>query len=332
MSGRTHDVLAVGNALVDVLAHEGQQFVADHGLAHGAATMVDAETAGRVYEGMSPGTEVSGGSAANTAAGVASLGGRAAFVGKVHDDQLGEVFGHDLRSLGVAFDTPPATDGPPTGRCLVVVTPDAERTMCTYLGAAVRLAPGDLDEELLSAAAVTFVEGYLWDQPQAKEAIRHAAKTAHAADRRFAFTLSDPFCVDRHREEFVDLLDDIDVLFANEVEICSLFQLDDFDDALRAVRERCELAALTRGPAGSVVVADDDVHVVDAQPVEEVVDVTGAGDLYAAGFLHGLTHGHSPKVCGQLGAVAAAEVISHLGARPLTPLRDLAGPLLERRG
>lgn len=325
------DVVAVGNALVDVLSHEDDAFVERHGLARGAATMVDAGTAEAVYRDMSPGTEVSGGSAANTAAGVASLGGKAAFVGKVRDDQLGKVFAHDLRAAGVHFDTPLATDGPPTGRCLVMVTPDAERTMCTYLGAADRLTPDDVDEELVAAGAVAYLEGYLWDQPHAKDAIRHAVAAAHRAGSRVAFTLSDPFCVDRHRAEFLALVrDEVDVLFANAHEIASLFELatGDFDEGVRRVRGLCEVAAITRHEHGSVLVTADAVHVVDPEPVPDVVDVTGAGDLYAAGVLHGLARGLDLPACGRLGSIAAAEVIGHLGARPATSLRSLAGPLL----
>ena len=323
------DVLAIGNALVDVLSHEDDAFVLRHDLPKGAATMTDAETSDALYGAMRPGTEVSGGSAANTAAGVASLGGSAAFIGKVRDDQLGKVFAHDLRSAGVHFDTPFATDGPPTGRCLVVVTPDAERTMCTYLGAADQLQSADVDEALLADSAVTYLEGYLWDQPHAKDAIRHAMAGAHAAGCRVAFTLSDPFCVDRHRQEFLELVDDhIDILFANAHEICALFEVDDFDRAFQEVARRGRVAALTRSERGSVVVWDGEVHVVDPEPVTEVVDLTGAGDLYAAGFLYGLTHGLTAETCGRLGSVAAAEVIGHLGARPLTSLRSVAGSLL----
>lgn len=327
MSEPTLDVVAVGDALVDVLAYEDADFVSGVGLAHGAATMVDADTSDAVYARMNPATEMSGGSAANTAAGVASLGGSAAFVGKVRDDQMGKVFAHDLRAMGVRFDTPPDTTGPPTGRCLVLVTPDHERTMCTYLGAAQHLTPADVDADLFASAAMAYFEGYLWDLPHAKDAIRVAIAAAHDADRRVAFTLSDPFCVERHRDEFVELLDGIDVLFANEVEIRSLFEVDGFDTALHEVRGRCEIAVLTRSAAGSVVATADDVHVVEATPVEHVADVTGAGDLYAAGFLFGLTHGYDLITCGRLGSVAAAEVISHLGARPVTPLAELAAPL-----
>lgn len=329
------DVVAVGNALVDVLSHEGDDFIVRHGLERGAMVMVDADTSDRVYDDMSPTTEVSGGSAANTAAGVASFGGGAAFIGKVRDDQLGKLFAHDLRSAGVGFDTPPlingpAGDGPPTGRCLVVVTPDAERTMCTYLGAADQLTRDDVSEDLVTRAKVTYVEGYLWDQPHAKDAIRHVMDIARSNGGRVAFTLSDPFCVARHRAEFLDLIDErVDILFANAHEICSLFESDDFDDAFQAVRGRCEVAALTRSEHGSVVVTSGELHVIDPVPAHEVVDLTGAGDLYAAGFLFGLTREHDLATCGRLGSVAAAEVISHLGARPVASLASLATSALS---
>lgn len=322
------EVVALGNALVDVLAHDDGAFIEEHGLLRGAALMVDAERSELLYQAMGPAIEVSGGSAANTAAGVASFGGTAAFVGKVRDDQLGRVFVHDLRAAGVAFDTPPATEGPPTGRCLVIVTPDAQRTMCTYLGAAEQLGPGDVDEDLVARARVLYVEGYLWDQSPAKEAIRVAMAAAHRAHTLVALSLSDPFCVDRHRGELLELVrGEVDVLFANDEEIRSLYGVDDFDAALRHVGRHCEIAALTRGEHGSVVVSGDEVHVVAAHPAP-VLDTTGAGDLYAAGFLSGLTRGCDLATCGRLGALAAAEVISHLGARPQTRLRDLAHGLL----
>ena len=324
------DVTAIGNALVDVLSHEHDDFVVAHGLRRGAMVMADAETSQALYEAMGPGTEMSGGSAANTVAGIASLGGTCAFVGKVADDQLGKVFTHDMRSLGVHFDTPPAPSADPaTGRCLVIVTSDAQRTMSTYLGAADQLGPDDVDEATIAASDVVFVEGYLWDQPHAKDAIRRASELAHRHGRRVAFTLSDPFCVERHREEFLHLAEhEVDVLFANEVEIMSLYQVDTFDAALQNVRGHCEVAGLTRSEHGSVVVAGDDVHVIDPHPVEQVVDTTGAGDLYAAGFLYGLTHGHDLATCGRLGSMAAAEVISHIGARPAVSLAELAAPIL----
>jgi sugar/nucleoside kinase (ribokinase family) len=246
----------------------------------------------------------------------------------VSDDAFGKVFSHDLRSIGVHFDSPSATTGAPTGRCLVIVTPDAQRTMCTFLGAGAELDESYVDEALIASSAVTYLEGYVWDPPAAKKAVRRAAAVAHQADQLVALTLSDPFCVERHREEFLELIEGhVDILFANEHEITMLYEVDTFDEALHRVRGHCEIAALTRGPHGSVVVAGDDVHVIDAHPVE-VVDTTGAGDLYAAGFLYGLTHGHALATCGRLASLAAAEVISHLGARPAEVLAELARPLV----
>jgi len=319
------DVLAVGNALVDVLSQQADEFIRAHGLERGAMTLVDADRAEALYAAMGPATERSGGTAANTAAGLASFGASVGFVGRVRDDQLGAVFAHDLRAIGVEFDTPPASDGAPTGRCLIVVTPDAERTMSTFLGAASHLTPEDIDPDAVAAATVTYLEGYLFDQPAAKEAFREAGRLAHATGNRLALTLSDSFCVERHRADFLDLVGHhVDVLFANEHEICALYEADDFDAALPQVRGHCEVAALTRSEKGSVVVAGDDVHVVGVHPVPTVVDTTGAGDQYAAGFLHGLTTGRDLPTCGRLGALAAAEVISHLGARPETSLAELA--------
>ncbi len=241
------------------------------------------------------------------------------------------MFGHDIRAAGVEFQAKPAVDGEPSGRCLIVVTPDAQRTMNTYLGASAQLGPADVDHELVARAQVLYLEGYLWDEPDAKDAYRLAARTAHDAGNRVAFTLSDAFCVDRHRAEFLELVEsEVDVLFANEAEITSLYEVDDFDDALQRVQHHCEIAALTRSERGAVIVARDEVHVVDAHPVDEVVDTTGAGDQFAAGFLYGLTHGYDLGTAARLGALAAAEVISHLGARPATSLAELAAPLLAR--
>jgi sugar/nucleoside kinase (ribokinase family) len=331
MSEATYDVAAIGNALVDVLSHEPDALVERLGLVKGTMAMVDRARADDVYAAMGPGVEISGGSAANTAAGVASLGGRAAFVGRVGADQFGQVFGHDLATLGVAFDAARATtpEGP-TGRCLVIVTPDSQRTMSTFLGVASDLAPEDVPAGVVTGARVTYLEGYLWDQPVAKQAFRAAARVAHDAGRQVALTLSDPFCVDRHRVDFLDLVEgDVDILFANELEICSLYEVDDFDAALQKVRHHCEVAALTRSEKGSVIVSGDEVHVVDAHPVERVVDTTGAGDLYAAGFLLALTRGRDLVTAARVGARCAAEVISHLGARPEVPLRDLVAPLIR---
>jgi sugar/nucleoside kinase (ribokinase family) len=326
------DVVGIGNALVDVLSHEDDAFLTSRGLEKGAMTLVDTDTAEHLYEAMGPSTEMSGGSAANTMVGIASFGGAAAFIGRVNDDQLGAVFGHDIRAAGVEFTTAPAVDSrDPTGRCLILVTPDAQRTLNTYLGASARLGPSDLDHDLLVRAQVLFLEGYLWDEVDAKEAFREAARRAHAAGNRVAFTLSDSFCVDRHRDEFLELIDhEVDVLFANEAEITSLYQVSTFDDALQRVAFHCEIAALTRSERGAVIVTRDEVHVVDAHPVEHVVDTTGAGDLFAAGFLYGLTHGYDLGTAGRLATLAAAEVIGHLGARPQQSLAALAAGVLAR--
>jgi len=287
-------------------------------------TLIDAARADELYGRMGPGKEVSGGSCANTMAGIAALGGKAAYIGKVRNDQLGQVFRHDIRATGVAFDSAASTDGPPTARCLILVTPDAQRTMNTFLGACVNLGPEDVDEALIAAARITYLEGYLWDRPRAKEAFVRAAQLAHGAGRRTALTLSDPFCVDRHRDSFQELVrDHIDILFANEAEITSLYQVADFDQALQRVRGHCAIAVLTRGPKGSVIVRGDEVHVIDAAPVAKVVDTTGAGDLYAAGFLQALTQGRDMRRCGQVASLAAAEAISHYGARPEADLKAL---------
>jgi len=326
------DIVAIGNALVDVLSHESDDFIIDHGLERGAMQLIDAERAKTIYAAMGPAVEMSGGSAANTAVGIASLGGDAAFVGRVSRDQLGSVFAHDLRAAGVRFDTLPADDEEPTGQCFTIVTPDAQRTLNTFLGASARLGPEDLDEDLIACAQVLYLEGYLWDEPDAKDAFRRAARAAHDAGARVAFTLSDGSCVDRHRTEFLELVEhEVDVLFANEVEIRSLYEVDEFDDALQLVSDHCEIAALTRSEKGSLIVTRDEVHLIDAHRIGEVVDTTGAGDLYAAGFLYGLTHGYDLGTAGRLGALAAAEVIGHLGARPQTALAELAQPLLETR-
>lgn len=324
MSEARYDVVGIGNAIVDVVAHAEEAFLAGEALAKGAMTLIDAARAEALYAKMGPGVEVSGGSAANTLTGLASLGGRGAFIGKVCDDQLGAIFRHDIRAAGVAFETAPINPGPPTARCLIFVTPDAQRTMATLLGACTELGPEDVDEELVAAAKVTYLEGYLWDPPRAKEAFLKAARVAHAAGREVALSLSDPFCVERHRAEFRDLVaGHIDILFANEMEVRSLYEADSFAAALAAARRDCALAALTRSEKGAVIVAGEAAHEVGAAPVAEVVDTTGAGDLYAGGFLAGYTGGRSPADCGRMGALAAAEVIGHFGARPEAPLADL---------
>jgi sugar/nucleoside kinase (ribokinase family) len=319
------DVVGIGNALVDVLSQEGDAFLAAQGLTKGAMQLVDEPRARELYAAMGPAVEVSGGSAANTIVGVASFGGRAHYIGKVRDDQLGEVFSHDLRAVGVGYTTSTTTSGPSTGRCLIVVTPDAQRTLTTYLGASVQLGPADVDKTLIEQASIVYLEGYLFDPPEAQRAFHVAAGIAHAAGRRVALTLSDPFCVGRHRAAFRELVErHVDILFANEAEIRALYEAPDFDAALQQVRHHCAVAALTRSERGSVVVAGDAVHVIDAHRVGGVVDTTGAGDLYAAGFLYGMSHGQDLATCGRLGGLAAAEIISHVGARPLTPLAQLA--------
>ena len=324
MGGRPLDVVGIGNAIVDVFASADEAFLARNGLPKGAMTLIDAARAVDLYAQMGPGREMSGGSAGNTIAGLASLGGACAYVGRVRDDQLGEIFRHDIRALGVEFDTPSATEGPPTARCLIFVTPDAQRTMATFLGVCTELSPEDIDEAAIARAQVTYLEGYLWDDPRAKAALVKAAAAARKAGRKVAFTLSDPFCVDRHRAEFLRLIrEHVDLLFANEVEIKSLYRTESFDEALARTRADCELAALTRSEKGSVIVTDGEAHAVPAEPVAHVVDTTGAGDLYAAGFLYGLTQGRDLPTCGRLGAICAAEVIAHVGARPEVPLAEL---------
>ncbi len=318
------DVLGIGNAIVDVLSHAEDSFLDSHGLTKGAMALIDPDQVKTLYDAMGPGVEISGGSAANTIAGLASFGGRGAFIGKVRDDQLGELFAHDIRSLGLRFDTRPTSDGASTARCLILVTPDAQRTLNTFLGACVELRPEDIDTDLVEASAVTYLEGYLWDPPRAKNAFRKAVEIAHNAGRKVALTLSDSFCVDRYRDEFCALVaDGADIVFANETELLSLYRVDTFDEGLQAIRENCEVAALTRSEKGSVIVDHEEVHVIDAASVEHVVDTTGAGDLFAAGFLYGYTRGGGLAECGRLGSLAAAEIISHFGARPDVALSTL---------
>jgi sugar/nucleoside kinase (ribokinase family) len=318
------DVVGIGNAIVDVIAHADEGFLAEERLAKGAMTLIDAARADALYARMGSAVESSGGSAGNTMAGIASLGGKGGYIGKVRDDLLGQVFRHDIIAVGVRFETPAATEGPGTARCLICVTPDGQRTMATYLGACVELGPQDLDLELIAAAEVTYLEGYLFDPPQAQEAFRAAAAVAHAAGRKVALSLSDPFCVERHRAAFLTLVsDDIDILFANEAEICSLYQTEDFNAAASAVRDHVEIAALTRSAAGSVIVAGAEAHAIPAARLARVVDTTGAGDLYASGFLYGLTRGLPLPACGRIGSLCAAEIISHMGARPEAPLKNL---------
>lgn len=324
------DVVGIGNALVDVLSHETDEFLTRHNLIKGTMALIDKGQADVLYDEMAPAVEISGGSTANTMVGISSLGGKAAFIGRVHDDQLGAVFAHDLRASGVEVSTTPATEGPPTGRCLILVTPDAERTLNTFLGAAADIDEDDVASELIEQAQITYLEGYLYDQPRAKRAFHEAALIAHRATRKVALTLSDPFCVDRHREDFLNLVEgSVDILFANEAEICSLYQVSEFDDALALVRGHCNIGVLTRGELGAVIVSKNDVYSVPAHPVPTgIVDSTGAGDLYAAGFLFGLSRDYPLEQCGRLGAVVAAEIISHIGARPEADLAKLVNSIL----
>ena len=320
------DVVGVGNAIVDVIATVPESFIDAHGLAKGAMTLIDADRAVELYAAMPPGIEASGGSAANTTAGVASFGGRAAYIGKVRADQLGEVFVHDIRAAGVEFDVPPAGSGPPTARCLIQVTPDAERTMNTFLGVSARLEPADIDTDLVASARITYCEGYLWDVEAAKEAIRTAMAAASRAGRTVALALSDSYCVDRHRSEWLELIEDcVDVVFGNEAEICALHSSDDLDHALARTAAMAATVVATRGARGSVVASGSRVETVPASPVARVVDATGAGDLYASGFLWGLGRGAPLRRCAALGSLAAAEVIGSVGARPRAPLARLCG-------
>jgi sugar/nucleoside kinase (ribokinase family) len=321
------DVAAVGNAIVDVISPATDAFLADEGLAKGAMTLIDTDQADALYGRMGAGVEASGGSAGNTVAGVASLGGRAAYIGKVASDVLGKVFQHDITAIGVHFE--PTLGGGAsnlgTGRCLINVTPDGQRTMATYLGAANALEPADVTPEVVQAAEIVYLEGYLFDPPAARQAFGKAAGLARAAGRRIALTLSDGFVVERHRDDLLAFIaSDVDIVFANEAEIAALFQTSSFDDAVAALAERVGLAAVTRGALGSVLVSKTERAVVPADPVAKVVDTTGAGDQYAAGVLYGLARGLDLAICGRLGSLAAAEVIGHFGPRPQTPLKALA--------
>lgn len=323
------DVTGIGNALVDVLVHESDDKVDALGMIKGAMNLVDEDRSREIYGSVGPGVEISGGSVANSMVGVASLGGAAHYLGRVKDDQLGMVFAHDIRANGVGFHTELAPDGPSTGCCIILVTPDAQRTMNTYLGSSVHFGPSQVDVDLLGRTSILFLEGYLFDPPEAQEAFRFAAKVARDAGKKVAMTLSDSFCVERHREAFVDMVDNhIDILLANEHEICSLYEVDDLDAAMEIVRARCGTVAITRSSEGSTILSGDQTVHVAAEPVDEVVDTTGAGDLYAAGFLFGLARGHDLHTSGRLGSLAAAEVISHLGARPEVSLAELAAPIL----
>src|SRR4051795_11655124 len=326
MADAKYDVLGIGNAIFDVLVPADEAFLGRHGMTKGGMALIDEARAAAIYQDMGPATEMSGGSAANTIVGVASLGARAAYVGKVRDDQIGRLYTHDIRAAQVAFDTSPALDGPATGCSYILVTPDGERTMNTYLGAAQELMPGDIDPVRIAASAIVYLEGYLWDPKSAKEAFVKASGIAHDAGRQVALTLSDAFCVDRYRGEFLDLMRNgtVDLVFANEAELHSLYQTSDFDTALKQFRADVNLAVVTRSEKGCVVASKEAVVAVPAFPIDKMVDTTGAGDLFAAGFLFGLVRGAGHERAGRLGALAAAEVIQHIGARPQTSLKQLA--------
>jgi sugar/nucleoside kinase (ribokinase family) len=317
-------VTGIGNALVDVIAHADDSFITAHDLVKGSMTLVDTDRAVTLYRALGTAIEMSGGSAANTMTGIASLGGSAAYIGKVDTDELGRVFGHDLRAVGVQFRPGAPADGMPTGRCIIVVTPDAQRTMNTYLGVSSLLEPSDVDEETVASGAVLYMEGYLFDRDAAKAAFRAAASIAHEHGRQVSLTLSDSFCVDRHRDDFCGLVsDEVDILFGNADELLSLYQVDSLDAGIARVRQECALAVITTGADGCVVVTPDDVLAAPCVPVDRVLDTTGAGDLFAAGFLFGHTRQRPLAECAQIGAIAAAEVISHVGPRPLVALKTL---------
>jgi adenosine kinase len=326
MADAKYDVLGIGNAIFDVLVSTDEAFLSRHGMTKGSMTLIDEARAGAIYQDMGPATEMSGGSAANTIVGVANFGARAAYVGKIKEDQIGRLYAHDIRAAGVAFETGPAADGPATGCSYILVTPDGERTMNTYLGAAQDLTPADIDEAQIAASRIVYLEGYLWDPASAKQAFVKAAGIAHGAGRQVALTLSDSFCVDRYRDEFLELMrkGTVDLVFANEAELRSLYQTADFDSALKQFGVDAKLGVVTRSEKGCVVASKDGVTAVPAFPIERLVDTTGAGDLFAAGFMFGLVRDAGYENAGRLGALAAAEVIQHIGARPQASLKELA--------
>jgi sugar/nucleoside kinase (ribokinase family) len=326
MTAAKYDVLGIGNAIFDVLVQTDEGFLAAHGMTKGGMALIDEARALSIYQDMGPATEMSGGSAANTIVGVAGFGARTAYVGKVRDDQIGRLYSHDIRAAGVAFETKAAADGPATGCSYILVTPDGERTMNTYLGAAQELTPADIDAAQIAASSIVYLEGYLWDPKSAKEAFVKASTIAHGAGRQVALTLSDAFCVDRYRGEFIELMrgGTVDLIFANEAELHSLYQASDFDTALTQLRSDVKLGIVTRSEKGCVVASHDGVSAVPAFPIQKMVDTTGAGDLFAAGFLFGLVRNAGHEAAGRLGALAAAEVIQHIGARPQVSLKELA--------
>lgn len=325
MADTTYDVVGIGNAIVDIIGRCNDAFLAEHGAPKGHMRLVDGDVVTTLHNAMGPSVEISGGSVANTMVGIASFGGRAGFIGKVADDDLGRIFARDIQAAGVTFQTRPVRGGQPTARSLILVTPDGERTMSTFLGVSPELDQGEVDATMVAAAQVVYLEGYLFDRPEAKSAFRQASKIAKTAGRKVALTLSDSFCVERHRAEFLDLIrGEVDILFANESEIMALYRVQAFEDAARLAKGDCELAVLTRSAKGSLVLSGEKAVSIAPEPVQRVVDTTGAGDLYAAGFLFGLTAGKPLDACGRLGSLAAAEIISHIGARPEIALSRLA--------
>ena len=325
MTAARFDVIGIGNAIVDIIGRCDEAYLATIGASKGSMRLVGADDVKNIYATMGSAVEISGGSAANTIAGVASFSGKAAFIGTIANDEFGKIFTHDIRSIGVEFDVAPIANGAPTSRSLILVTPDGERTMNTFLGISTRLDESQLNLDLIRDSAILYLEGYLFDEPQAKQAFRKALHTAKAAGRKVALTLSDGFCVDRHRAEFLELIrSGIDILFANESEIKSLYQTESFEFASESASKDAKLAVLTRSAKGSVIIADGRGLEISPAPISELIDTTGAGDLYAAGFLFGYSKGYSPEICGRLASLAAAEIISHIGARPETALNDLA--------
>jgi sugar/nucleoside kinase (ribokinase family) len=324
-------VTAIGDALVDILAHCDEAFIARTGVPKGSMQLMEEVEAEALYAQMGPSTQMSGGSAANTIACMAAMGSACGFIGRVRDDALGRIFAHDIRALGVDFPTEAANEGPTTGRCYILITPDGERTMMTYLGIAQYLSAEDLQSEQLARSDIFYIEGYMWSKPETKDAIVKAIQISHRAGNRAALTLSDTFCVNMYRDEFNSLIDNhIDILFANEHEIMALTQAGTLDDALQSIRGRCEIAAITRSEKGAVILKGDEVHIIDAEPVAKVIDATGAGDAFAAGFLHGLTSGHSLADCGRMGVICATSVIAQVGPRPQEDLKALIAAKVTR--
>ncbi|WAT17138.1 adenosine kinase [Aurantiacibacter sp. MUD11] len=325
MTAPRYDVIAIGNAIVDVMAPASDELVDELGMTKGGMTLVDADGAKELYSAMGPAKEISGGSAANTLAGLSAMGAQCAFVGQVADDQLGNVFAHDIRAVGIDFDTAPREGEPPTARCLIFVTPDGQRTMNTFLGASQFLPPEALDQEAIGGARILYLEGYLWDPEEPRAAMRAAIETAKAAGRKVAFTLSDAFVIDRHGDDFRALIADglIDILFANKVELAAITGEDDFDAGIDALKDQVPVLVVTRSEDGAVCVTDGERSEVAAEPIDKVVDTTGAGDLFAAGFLFGYVRGEEPARCLRRGAIAAAEIISHYGARSEADLAKL---------